>query len=149
MTENKIIILIVFVLVLNGCTGENKKSMESDADNQESIVTPETAVRDFYGYLVDVTCGLTGKGLDGAVLAVNPENHTKHCLEACAASGFGIMTKTEDNESYRFIKFDGKGNKISAELLNKITDDTPARITATGTFEDGIISIESIVLNDY
>ena len=100
----------------------------------------------FTGYLVDVNCGTTGKGLDGSNIVTGPEEHTKHCLEVCAASGFGISILNSDGETYKFIKFDSNGTALSAKILEMLGDDQSAKISVKGVLENNMITVEEIEL---
>jgi hypothetical protein len=113
---------------------------------QESAAKEEPALEIFTGYLVDVTCGTTGRGMDGSNLVTNPEEHTKHCLEVCAASGFGIMILNRDEETYRFVEFDSKGTSIAGGILEMLSEGQSAKITVTGVLENNVISVSVIVL---
>jgi len=134
---------ILFALIIGffGCTKTGNESNTSiDVPVKEEIVPVE---QEFTGYLADVTCGSTGKGMDGSNLVTNPEEHTKHCLEVCAASGFGIMLKNDDGETYRFVKFDDKGNNLSNESLNMMEEGQSINITVKGYIENNIISVSN------
>ncbi len=119
---------------------------EGETEPAKEDISP--VEQEFTGYLVDVTCGLTGSGLDGANLVINPDDHTKHCLEVCAASGFGVMLKNDDGETFRFVKFDDIGNNLSNEILSTMTEDTSAYVTVKGFLEDNIISVSQLELNN-
>ncbi len=137
---------MALIIVFFACTKTGNETITST----DEIVQEEAApvVEEFTGYLVDVTCGLTGKGLDGANLVTNPDDHTMHCLEACAASGFGVMLENSDGETFKFVKFDGMGNNLSNEILSNMTENTSAFVTARGYIEDNIIAVSELELNN-
>ncbi len=119
---------------------------ETETEPAKEDISP--VAEEFTGYLVDVTCGLNGSGLDGANLVVNPDDHSKHCLEVCAASGFGVMLKNNDGETFRFVKFDEMGNNLSNEILSTMTEDTSAFVTVKGYIEENIIIVFELELNN-
>jgi hypothetical protein len=70
------------------------------------------------------------------------------CLKCpkCEASGYGISVKQHDG-SYKFYKFDEKGNKISKEdIIAKTTSEKVPEITVKGILEGNIIKVTSISL---
>jgi hypothetical protein len=117
----------------------------TDSESSDMVSTDEMDMSVSYsGYLVDVTCGTMGKGIDGSNLATNPEDHTLHCLEVCAASGFGVMTYNEDVETYYFIPFDDAGNEDALAIMNSMTEDTSIPIMVTGVLNDGVLDVNEL-----
>ena len=74
-----------------------------------------------------------------------PEKHTKACLQKCESSGYGLLTT--DGKDKKFVKFDSKGNDLTAEALkaSKKTEDLKA--TVVGEMSDGMIKVKSITFD--
>jgi hypothetical protein len=136
-------VLIFTAILTMSCAKKDTDMSDSDSSSETSRNDMDDTVS-YAGYLVDVTCGTMGKGMDGANLATNPEDHTLHCLEVCAASGFGVMTYNEDVETYYFIPFDDSGNEDALAVMNSMTEDMAIPITVTGVLNDGILSVTEL-----
>ena len=97
----------------------------------------------FVGYYMDTFCGNSGKGADGSDVVNSPQDHTKMCLVACKAGGFGISLETGD--SYVYYPFDKAGSDLSVkEVLNKSKRDDGFLVSVEGVLKDGTITIRSI-----
>lgn len=136
-----ILILIIIVIFTIGCTKNTTESTTRVQDAMEQI-TPVEEV--FSGYLMDVTCGTSGKGLDGANVVTNPQEHTIHCLDICAPSGFGIMVPNEDGETFSFIKFDSSGTNLANNILETLNEGDSTAISVKGFYKDNIISVSEL-----
>ena len=97
----------------------------------------------FVGYYMDTFCGAGGKGADGSDVVNSPEDHTKMCLVACKAGGFGLSVKT--GEQYVYYKFDKAGSDLSVkEVLNKSKRENGFLVSVDGVLKDGVITVRSI-----
>lgn len=91
----------------------------------------------FNGYIVDVMCAATMVQQDDPQAAA--AKHPKACAmkEACAASGYGLMSEG------KFLKFDDSGNKLAKEYLAK--DDNTPQVQVMGTKnDDGTLAVTAI-----
>ena len=97
----------------------------------------------FVGYYMDTYCGSSGNGADGSDVVNSPQDHTKMCLVACKAGGFGISLKTGD--AYVYYPFDKAGSDLSVkEVLNKSKRDSGFLVSVEGVLKDGTITVRSI-----
>jgi len=104
-----------------------------------------TDFKEYSGFLMDVTCGTSGVGLDKSDVKNSPQDHTVGCLKACEASGYGIMIKDGNLGFYKFTKFDAKGNELAIELLKKTTKKKGIEIDIKGVRGDNDIAVTSLV----
>jgi len=126
-SSSKFLIITLVVLALAGLGASS------------AFAAPATYV----GYLMDVACGPGPKALDGSDPVNAPWDHTKMCLVACKASGFGISLKVGD--SYQFFKFDKKGSDAAlAQIVNKSSRDKAFVVAVEGSLKDGVITVTSI-----
>ena len=97
----------------------------------------------FVGYYMDTFCGAAGKGADGSDVVNSPEDHTKMCLVACKAGGFGLSVKT--GNAYVYYPFDKAGSDLSMkEVLNKSKRDNNFLVSVDGVLKDGVLTVRSI-----
>ena len=97
----------------------------------------------YTGYLMDVACSLNGTGLDGSDVINSPWDHTKMCIVACKASGFGLMVKQGD--AYMMVKFDKAGSDLAFnEIINKTKRDKNLVVSVEGMMKDGVLVVSSI-----
>ena len=119
---------VVLALVLVSCASAPSRSGSSMA---------------YTGYLMDKACGTGGKGMDGSDVVNSPQDHTKECLVACEASGFGIAMK--DGNAYRFVAFDKAGSDLAQKtILDMTTKEKGIGIEVEGTMRDGMIVVTAI-----
>lgn len=83
--------------------------------------------------MVDAACSAKAKA--------NPDAHTRECANACAKSGFGIVSATGD-----FLKFDAKGNEKAAAALRDTKKTDHLRVTVTGEREGDSIKVQALKL---
>jgi len=122
--------LLLIVLVVAALIGLGASS---------AFAAPSTYV----GYLMDVACGASGTAVDGSDPVNSPWDHSKMCLVACKASGFGISVKVGD--SYKFFKFDKAGSDAAlAQIVSKTGRSNSVVISVDGTLKDGVITVTSI-----
>jgi len=123
-------IALLVVVLLGGVTGTTAAQSSGQAAT-------------FVGYYMDTFCGAAGKGADGSDVVNSPEDHTKMCLVACKAGGFGLSVKSGD--AYAYYPFDKAGSDISIkEVLNKSKRDNGFLISVDGVLKDGVITVRSI-----
>jgi hypothetical protein len=133
-------VLLVTVFLLAGCF-RGKQNTETE----NSGVYDVTESVELTGYLVDVSCGASGKGMDGSDLVFSPGDHTLHCLQVCKASGFGIMTKEKGSDSYHFVEFDDRGNEIALAILDAAVEEGGGiAVKAGGTLEKNLLSVSTL-----
>jgi hypothetical protein len=97
----------------------------------------------FVGYYMDTACAAAGKGLDGSDVLNSPQDHTKMCLVACKAGGFGLSARS--GEAYVFYPFDKAGSDLSVrEVLNKSQRENDFLISVDGILKDGVLTIRGI-----
>jgi len=97
----------------------------------------------YVGYLMDVACASGTTAADGSDPVNAPWDHTKMCLVACKASGFGVSLKVGD--SYKFFKFDKKGSdNAMAQVVNMTKRDKEIVVSVEGSLKDGVITVTSI-----
>lgn len=124
------ITLMVFLLIFSFAACKKGSSAKEDTAN----------LKEFSGYLMDVTCGTSGVGLDKTDVKKSPQDHTVACLQVCEASGYGIMIYDSNLGFYKFSKFDDKGNELAKELLKNTKKEKGIEIDITGSWgEDNII----------
>ena len=70
--------------------------------------------------------------------------HTKVCLteEACATSGFGLMTDK------KFIPFDAKGNEMAANYLKTSTKESDFPVEVTGVMKGKKIAVSDLKIKN-
>lgn len=126
-SSSRLLIITLVVLALAGLGASS------------AFAAPSTYV----GYLMDVACGSGTKALDGSDPVNAPWDHTKMCLVACKASGFGVSLKVGD--SYKFFKFDKKGSDAAmAQIVNKSARDKDFVVSVEGSMKDGVITVTSL-----
>ena len=97
----------------------------------------------YVGYLMDVACGAGGVGSDGSDTFASPQDHTKGCLIACKASGFGVMIRGDDR--YMLYKFDPAGSdQAFKQIASMSKKDKSIMVSVEGTLDNGIIKVKSI-----
>jgi hypothetical protein len=74
-----------------------------------------------------------------------PEKHTKACLQKCESSGYGVITT--DGTEKKFVKFDSKGNELTAEALKAAKKTEGLKATVVGEMSDGTIKVKSITFD--
>jgi hypothetical protein len=89
------------------------------------------------GWLIDKCCSEKTK---------DPSKHTRMCnlMESCAATGYGVMVKQSDG-SYKFYKFDSKGDTLATNYLKKTTKEDNLTVTVKGTWDGKLLKITSLV----
>ena len=106
--------------------------------------TPETAEaippsgekeETFYGILIDEDCSDFE----------DPPLHDLPCMlmYSCRDSGYGLDILQKDG-SYQFYMFDDNGQKLAWEYLNQTTRMYGLYITVTGTYEEGVIAVNTL-----
>ena len=80
-----------------------------------------------------------------AKLKDTPEKHTKTCLQKCESSGYGVLV-TEGKDK-KFVKFDSKGNDLTAEALKATKKTENLKATVVGEMSDGEIKVKSITFD--
>jgi hypothetical protein len=88
------------------------------------------------GWLMDQCCSVKTK---------DPAKHTRTCnvMESCAASGYGIIVKFTDG-SFKFYKFDEKGQGLAKDYLGKSSKESNLTITVKGIMNEGILKVSSL-----
>ena len=74
-----------------------------------------------------------------------PEKHTKMCLQKCESSGYGVITG--EGKDKKFVKFDSKGNDLTAEALKATKKTEGLKATVVGEMADGTIKVTSITFD--
>jgi len=94
------------------------------------------------GILIDQACG--SKMLTEADPEKAASEHPKACAtkEACAASGYAVITGKE------MIKFDDNGNAMAKDFLSKTPKDDDLRVAVQGTREGDKIAVTSLTAAD-
>ena len=91
------------------------------------------------GFLVDLYCWdkPNHKGVDGANLGTEPEQHTVHCLrdiQRCIDGGYALLEKKAGATSYSLkYKLDATGNANILKLIKTTKSIANFQVTATGT----------------
>lgn len=89
---------------------------------------------------------LTGWFMDQCcvVKIKDPAKHSRTCnmMEGCAASGYGIIVKQQDG-SFKFYLFDGKGQNLAKDYLKKTKKETNLTITVKGSWNGEILQVAS------
>lgn len=93
-------------------------------------VFPAAASETFSGTLVDVRCK------DNELTT-----HPRKCAISCARFGYGL--KQPDG---KFLKFDPDGNARALAALKRSSKVQNLKARVTGTFEDGVLKVDSIVI---
>jgi hypothetical protein len=107
------------------------------------VATAAPMTGTYVGYLMDVACGAGGVGSDGSDTFASPQDHTKGCLIACKASGFGVMIRGE--EKYMLYKFDSAGSdQAFKQIVNMTKKDGNIMVSVEGTLDNGIIKVKGI-----
>ncbi|MNB70878.1 Cellulosome-anchoring protein precursor [compost metagenome] len=75
----------------------------------------------------------------------DPTKHSKKCLlmPGCASSGFGIDVLQADGK-YKYYKFDERGHKLAAVLIDSIKKEKNIVIHVTGTIEGDTLHVASL-----
>jgi hypothetical protein len=84
----------------------------------------------FTGTLVDVQCK------DNELTT-----HPRRCAISCAKYGYGL--KQTDG---KFLKFDPQGNAQALAALKRSTKAQDLKASVTGTLEDGVLKVDTIVI---
>jgi len=71
-----------------------------------------------------------------------PEKHTKSCLQKCESSGYGVITG--EGKDKKFVKFDSKGNDLTAEALKATKKTEGLKATVVGEMTGDTIKVKSI-----
>ena len=85
--------------------------------------------------LIDASCAAKEK------FATHPENHTKACAQQCSKAGYGAMVDG------KFVKFDAKGNELTADALKKSDKKDHLTVTINGEMNDGTIAVSSLKID--
>jgi hypothetical protein len=85
----------------------------------------------FSGTLVDVQCK------DNELTT-----HPRRCAISCAKYGYGL--KQPDGT---FLKFDEQGNARALSALKRSTKEQDLKARVTGTIEDGVLKVDTIVIH--
>jgi hypothetical protein len=105
---------------------------------QSSTEAKETV---FKGYLADKMCGsgFTKSG-DPKIAAAKAKKHTRDCAleDNCQASGFGLIIGA------KYHKFDGGGDKIALDYLQKSKKSNNLWVEVKGTANGDDINVVSI-----
>lgn len=84
----------------------------------------------FSGTLLDVNCKDN-----------EPTSHPRKCAISCARFGYGLK-----EPGGPFLKFDADGNARALAALKRSTKAQNLKATVTGTLEDGVLKVDSIVI---
>jgi hypothetical protein len=105
---------------------------------QDSSGTKKTT---FKGFLADKMCasGFTKSG-DATIATAKAKKHTKDCAleDDCKASGFGLVIGA------KFYKFDGAGDKLALNYLNKTKKTDNLWVEVKGSPDGDNINVASI-----
>jgi len=74
-----------------------------------------------------------------------PEKHTKTCLQKCESSGYGVITG--EGKDKKFVKFDAKGNDLTAEALKATKKTEGLKATVVGEMTGDTIKVKSITFD--
>lgn len=127
---------IALVLFLVSCASTpESKDMDMMDDMGETVV--------WEGYLIDVYCGASGKGMDGSDVVNAPEGHSTKCLIACEEGGFGLTVMKDG--VYNFIPFaDAQSNEKASALIASTDRMKDNKVAVEGFIVDGKICVVSI-----
>lgn len=97
---------------------------------------PKPTTVELSGWLVDKCC---------SEKTPDPAKHTRSCnlMKSCAATGYGVMVKQADG-SYKYYKFDKKGDTLATNYLKKTTKEDNLTVTAKGTWDGKILKVTSL-----
>jgi hypothetical protein len=95
-----------------------------------AAILTATAAETFTGTLIDVQCK------DNELTT-----HPRKCAISCAKYGYGL--KESDGS---FLKFDEQGNVRALTALKRSTRVQNLKASVTGTFEDGVLKVDSLVI---
>lgn len=96
-----------------------------------AILITAPAAETFSGTLVDLMCK------DNELTT-----HPRRCAISCAKYGYGL--KEADG---KFLKFDEEGNARALAALKRSTKEQDLRARVTGTLEDDVLKVDSIVIH--
>ncbi len=140
--KNKMLLLSLTLmsLILLSCTNKSNSNTTSGIAKAQTVV--------FDGVLMDKQCGTKDKAMDGSDPKNAPQNHTKHCLQACEFSGYGIMLKNPDSGVWEFTPFDENGNALAKDYLANSTKESGYAIVVEGIKDGGIIKVSTLTAKD-
>lgn len=135
-----IAILVVLVFMVAGCGSSKQDTSSTKADTAANPTQQTNNAKNeqvFEGWLMDKMSSDKKE----------PKKKTKECLlmPEMEASGYGVLVKQQDN-TYKFFKFDETGHKLAKEnILNKTTKTENIKITVKGVVEGENLKVSSIV----
>ncbi len=125
-------IIVVTLALLVGAA----LSYAQDTTNQKGSSAGEAVT--LSGYVVDAMCaqGIVKKGN----VMERAAGHTKECAleDNCVASGYGVFSDG------KYIKFDGHGDEMAQDLVQKSQKDKGITVEVTGTMEGDRLAVASI-----
>ena len=97
----------------------------------------------YEGYLMDVYCGSSGKGMDGSDVVNAPWEHSTECLVMCEAGGYGLSVK--DGDAFAFIHFaDEQSNEKTKAFISATEKLMDNKVSVEGFMVDGKLCVVSI-----
>lgn len=124
---------LLLVLLFTSCV--------TSQESKEGAMMEETAL--YEGYLIDVFCGESKKGMDGSDVVNDPAGHSTKCLIMCEAGGYGISVK--EGDVYVFIPFaDDQSNEKAIALITDTSRENDNKISVEGYMVDGKLCVVSI-----
>lgn len=117
-------------------------SCMSTKGSMDDKIMEETAM--YEGYLIDVWCGDSQKGMDGSDVVNDPAGHSTKCLIMCEEGGYGISVK--DGDQYTFIAFaDEQSNEKAKDLIANTTREKGNKVSVEGYMVDDKLCVVSII----
>lgn len=88
------------------------------------------------GYIIDKHC---------AEMDSDPSEETKMCLtmESCAASGYGVSVKQNDDK-YKFYLLDDKGQDLVKDIISKTKKEKGISIEVKGKIKGDSIQVAQV-----
>ena len=122
-----LVMALLFALTIFGAWSGFQSAVRAEA-----MVMPQ----DYEGYLT------TAHSIN---MHDDPEKITKECIlmPECAASGYGISVKQADG-TYKFYKFDGKGQELAKDILAKTQKNAGIRIIASGILNGITLKVSAL-----
>lgn len=128
---------LLLVLFLASCATTPKSADMGMMDEMGETMVYE-------GYLMDVFCGASGKGMDGSDVVNAPWDHTTECLVMCESGGYGLSVK--EGDAFVFIHFaDGQSNEKAIALIGETDRLMDNKVAVEGFMVDGKLCVVSIV----
>ncbi len=135
--KNLVTLFALFFLLIMSCTDKTGKTPVA------SVTTAQSQKLILKGYLMDKQCGVKETAMDGTDIRLSPFKHTRHCLEVCAFSGYGMMLLNTNTSQYGFILFDEKGHELAREYI-KSSSSKDFAVEVSGIKEGDILKVSEL-----